>query len=65
MACNGCSGETLSAPAVQPPAAALVATIPDSVPLPVTACKCGRIPWLWLVAALLVGVAIGRRRRQK
>lgn len=40
--------------------AAPTATIAVGEPVPMTACKCGRSPWWWLLVAFVVGYSMKR-----
>lgn len=57
--CGGC-GAAREVPGVAPALSATLAT--DTVAVPVTPCRCGRVPWLWLLGALALGYVLRGQR---
>lgn len=63
--CGGCG----SAPKTGAPAVGVNYTTVAAAPgaavagaIPMTACKCGRLPWWWLLVAFVVGYSMKRAK---
>lgn len=71
MACLGCHQRARVTPrfrddlpgvtGVTPSAEPAALAQPGTVAMPITPCQCGRVPWLWIIAAVIAYHVLARK----